>query len=215
MLGHNGSTDGMDMSLRHALLGLLDAAPMTGYELDQILDETFGYPWTAPRSQIYPSLRQMEAEGLIEAEVKHTGERERREYRILEPGRAELARWVAEPVPYAGARDAAHLKASMMNMVKLDEAEKLFLAHRDHFRQRLEIWNKRIDAIQAGTSPLLEARLRDQPPDEQAKLIAFKLCGYEGSAMRARTEIEWAEHGLVTVASLRQATRTPNSIDVA
>jgi len=57
--------------------------------------------------------------------------------------------------------------------------------------------------------------LRDQPPAEQAKFIAFKLCGYEGSAMRARTEIEWAEHGLVTVASLRQTARTPNSIDAA
>lgn len=202
------------MSLKHALLGLLDATPMTGYELDQILDETFGYPWTAPRSQIYPALRQMESEGLIEAEIKRTGERERREYRLLDSGRRELERWVAAPVLYTAARDVAHLKASMMNMLTLSEAEALFVAHRDHYRQRLATWNKRIEAIESGRSPLLAARLEGQPADERARLIAFKLCGYEGSAMRARAEIEWAEHGLVTVAALRQAAATPRPDDV-
>jgi len=193
------------MSLKHALLDLLDAEPMSGYELDQILDETFGYPWTAPHSQIYPALRQMEQDDWIAAQVKHTGERERREYRILDPGRRELERWAGEPVPYVGIRDIAHLKASMMDMLSLDQCEAIFIAHRDHYQQRLRIWNRRIEAVESGSSELLRARLANRPADEHAKLIAFKLCGYEGSAMRARTEMEWAEHGLATVASLRQA----------
>jgi PadR family transcriptional regulator, regulatory protein AphA len=199
------------MSLRSALLGLLTAEPMSGYELDRILDETFGYVWTAPHSQIYPTLRQMESDGLIEADVQHTGGRERRVYRVLEKGFDELRRWAAEPVSYTGERDTAHLKASMMHLLSLDECEAIFRAHLNYYRQRLLIWENRIEAIQSGQSPILKARLRNTEPAEHAKLIAFKLCGYEGSIMRARSEIAWAEHGLETVASLRRTTPRADS----
>jgi PadR family transcriptional regulator, regulator of vanillate utilization len=197
------------MSLRSALLGLLSAEPMSGYDLNRILDETFGYVWTAPHSQIYPTLRQMEREGLIEAEVQRTGERERRVYRVLDAGHAHLRQWAAEPVVYTGERDAAHLKASMMHLLSLDECEALFRDHLNYFRQRLTIWETRIEAIESGRSPILRARLEITAPEDHAKLIAFKLCSYEGSVMRAKAEIEWAERGLATVASLRSAGTSP------
>lgn len=193
------------MSLRSALLGLLSAEPMSGYDLDRIMNETFGYVWTAPHSQIYPTLRQMEREGLIEAEVQRTGGRERRVYRVLEAGDAELRQWAAEPISYSGERDVAHLKASMLHLLSLDEAEALFRAHLSYYRQRLLTWEHRIEAIETGQSPILKARLSSEPPERHAALIAFKLCSYEGSVGRARAEIEWAEHGLATVAALRSA----------
>jgi DNA-binding PadR family transcriptional regulator len=193
------------MSLRGALLGLLSAEPMSGYDLNRILDETFGYVWTAPHSQIYPALRQMEREGLIQADVQRTGERERRVYRVLDAGFDYLRKWAAEPVVYSGERDAAHLKASMMHLLSFDECEALFRAHLSYFRQRVVIWETRIEAIESGRSTILRARLKTMDPKDHAKLIAFKLCSYEGSVMRARAEIEWAERGLATVASLRSS----------
>lgn len=191
------------MSLRAALLGLLSAEPMSGYDLNRILDETFGYVWTAPHSQIYPALRQMESEGLIEADLQRTGGRERRVYRVLDAGLDYLRSWAAEPVVYSGERDAPHLKASMMHLLSLDESEALFRAHVSYFRQRVAIWETRIEAIESGRSTILRARLKAMDPKDHAKLIAFKLCSYEGSVMRAKAEIEWAERGLETVALLR------------
>jgi DNA-binding PadR family transcriptional regulator len=196
------------MSLRGALLGLLTAEPMSGYDLNRILDETFGYVWTAPHSQIYPALRQMEREGLIQADVQRTGERERRVYRVLDAGSEYLRKWAAEPVVYTGERDSAHLKASMMHLLSLDECEALFRAHLSYFRQRVVVWQTRVEAIESGHSTILRARLKTTDPKDHAKLIAFKLCSYEGSLMRARAEIEWAERGLSTVASLRSAAAT-------
>ena len=192
------------MSLRGALLGLLSAEPMSGYDLNRILDETFGYVWTAPHSQIYPALRQMEREGLIEANVQHTGDRERRVYRVLEAGHEYLRTWASEPIIYNGERDTAHLKASMMHLLSFEECESLFRAHLNFYRQRLIIWESRIEAIESGRSPILQARLRNVDPADHAKLIAFKLCSYEGSVLRAKSEIAWAERGLETVASLRK-----------
>lgn len=191
------------MSLRGALLALLSAEPMSGYDLDRILDERHGYYWVAPHSQIYLTLRQLESEGLIEADIRPTGGRARRVYRILDEGLEQLKKWAAEPISYTGERDAAHLKASLMNLLELDECEALFRAHLNHYRGRLLVWESRIEAIRSGQSPILRARLQHTSPEEHSKLIAFKMYGYEGSAMRARTEIEWAERGLELVASLR------------
>lgn len=51
------------MSLRHALLALLDAEPMTGYTLARYFDQSAAYVWHASHSQIYPELRRLESEG--------------------------------------------------------------------------------------------------------------------------------------------------------
>ena len=56
------------MSLRYALLALLTAQPMTGYDLARAFHTSVGHVWHAPDSQIYPELRRMEADGLLAGE---------------------------------------------------------------------------------------------------------------------------------------------------
>ncbi|WP_279581330.1 PadR family transcriptional regulator [Fodinicola feengrottensis] len=51
------------MSLRHALLALLEAEPMSGYSLAKFFDQSVAYVWHAPHSQIYPELRRMSRPG--------------------------------------------------------------------------------------------------------------------------------------------------------
>ena len=55
------------MSLRFALLASLSARARTGYDLLQIFDSSIGFVWHAAHTQIYPELRRMEAEGLLES----------------------------------------------------------------------------------------------------------------------------------------------------
>lgn len=196
------------MSLRSALLSLLSAEPMSGYDLERVLNETSGFVWTAQSSQIYPTLRQMERDQLIEAEEQRTGDRARRVYRLRKEGVEILERWVAEPVVYGPERDVAHLKASLLNLLTLDQAESLFRSHVGHYRHRLLTWERRIEGIRTGTSPILRARLGSVPAEEHDSLVAFKLLSYEGSAMRARSEIAWGELGLQRVRELREASET-------
>ena len=44
------------MSLKHALLGFLSYAPMTGYDLKRYFDQSIHHFWNANLSQIYPRL---------------------------------------------------------------------------------------------------------------------------------------------------------------
>jgi len=81
------------MSLRYALLGLLRDRPASGYDLTQRFAQGIGrHAWSAKHSQIYPELRKLTEEGLIE--VVDEGTRGKRVYGTTAAGRAELREWL-------------------------------------------------------------------------------------------------------------------------
>ncbi|GAH00237.1 unnamed protein product, partial [marine sediment metagenome] len=56
------------MSLRNALLGLLNYRPRTGYELKKIFEDSIGFYWTTKTSQIYNELNKLEEKRLIKSD---------------------------------------------------------------------------------------------------------------------------------------------------
>jgi len=87
------------MSVKHALLGFLNYAPLTGYELKQFFDQSIHHFWNANLSQIYPALNRMKEDGLLTMEVDYQNDKPNRKvYSITDAGREELQRWLLEPV---------------------------------------------------------------------------------------------------------------------
>jgi DNA-binding PadR family transcriptional regulator len=85
--------------LSYILLGFLGYQPMTGYELKTVLDGSTMHFWHAHHSQIYTTLRDLEARGLLTSEVQESGDRlNRRVYTITDAGRAELQTWLDRPL---------------------------------------------------------------------------------------------------------------------
>jgi DNA-binding PadR family transcriptional regulator len=74
--------------VRLALLSLLGDGPKHGYQLMKDLQDRAGGAYRASAGTVYPTLQQLEDEGLIESE-KQGG---RRVYSLTDAGRAELAR---------------------------------------------------------------------------------------------------------------------------
>src|SRR3954468_6950598 len=99
---------GASMSLRHAVLGLLERRPSTGYELTQTFDRSLRTSWQARHSQIYPELAKLEAAGLVEV-VGH-GARRSKTYAITPAGRAELRRWLVEAEPDRSQRNESGVR---------------------------------------------------------------------------------------------------------
>ena len=86
------------MSLPHALLGLIQYQPATGYDLKITFQKSIHFFWNAALPHIYRSLKQMERQGWIVSTVEHQeGKPSRKVYRITENGRKELSRWLDEP----------------------------------------------------------------------------------------------------------------------
>ena len=94
------------MSLKHALLGFINYGPMTGYELKKFFDTSVAHFWNAELSQIYPALKQLEGDGLVEMKVDVQEDRPNRKvYHLTETGYAEIARWLEEAVPERFTKD--------------------------------------------------------------------------------------------------------------
>src|SRR5690554_2998219 len=91
------------MSLRHALLALVSGGPLTGYDAVKHFHSSVGHLWHAPDSQIYPELRRMQAEGLLDATEVPWGTKTatKTQYSLTEAGRTALQTWQNNPLTYA------------------------------------------------------------------------------------------------------------------
>ena len=58
------------MELRDAILGLLSWKPASGYDLKRIISESEVFYWSGNNNQIYKSLLELQAEGLVTHQVQ-------------------------------------------------------------------------------------------------------------------------------------------------
>lgn len=96
-----------------ALLGMLSLAPMSGYAMRQLMEWSTGNFWQESYGQIYPTLRKLREQGLVELETAGGGGRdgtaagseapaasgsrrgrESKVYRLTEAGRTRLHAWL-------------------------------------------------------------------------------------------------------------------------
>jgi DNA-binding PadR family transcriptional regulator len=99
------------MSLKNALLGFLNYGSMTGYELKKIFDPSIGHFWNAELSQMYPTLKQLESEGLVEMAVEVQADKPNRKvYSITDDGARELSDWLVQPATPDQVREPLMIK---------------------------------------------------------------------------------------------------------
>lgn len=185
------------MSLRYALLALLRAGPMSGYDLQKVFSVSVGHVWHAHDSQIYPELRKMANDGLIEPEEQRRGELGRRKlYHITPSGERAFAEWMNSPLEYQRVRDPAHLRASYLEYAEPAAVRAFLRGHIDQWQGELALWEAEIERIDELRNPMLARRLESAGPADREATIAYKRFTYEGLVDRARAEIAWAQRGL-------------------
>lgn len=88
------------MTVKHALLALLDHRATYGYQLHGLMEETLGNPWSINVGQIYSTLSRLERDGLVERRQGGQDEKDkdRKIYEITEKGKDELVRWLQIPL---------------------------------------------------------------------------------------------------------------------
>lgn len=113
------------MSLRHAILGILNHREMHGYQIKCVLEQGISTFWPVKLAAIYPGLRRLEEEGLVawRREAGADGRPDRKVYAITKGGQEELARWRRLPpegVP--SVRNPLYLKLLFATEADLPEA---------------------------------------------------------------------------------------------
>jgi PadR family transcriptional regulator, regulatory protein AphA len=95
----------------YVVLGMLRLGLRTGYDIKQLVDKSTRFFWAASYGQIYPELKKLEEQGLVEGAADPQGGRRRRAYELTAQGEQALDEWLRAP-DTAGVemRDPALLK---------------------------------------------------------------------------------------------------------
>lgn len=109
-----------NMSLRHALLGLLSERPASGYDLLKQFETSLATAWPATQSQIYTELTKLADTGLIM--VAAEGPRGRKEYALTDEGLAELRHWLTETKPQRNTRSDILLRVFFLGVLTPEQA---------------------------------------------------------------------------------------------
>ena len=127
------------MSLKHAILGFLQYAPSTGYELKSIFDTSVRHFWPADQAQIYRTLADLTEDGLASMQVVVQEDRPNRKlYSITEAGRDELHRWLSQPALLSDPRSPALVQVFFAGQLSDEQLLAMFEGAAGEFRQVLE-----------------------------------------------------------------------------
>jgi DNA-binding PadR family transcriptional regulator len=130
------------MSLREAMLGLLDDGPMTGYDIKQFFRNVIRHFWSVSDGQLYPTLKKMHEDGLISLEVvEQKGTANKHVYSITDAGRERFARWLREPVTkFEELKEPFVLKVFFFSKLSREEI-------REHLHTQLELHSRILEEI--------------------------------------------------------------------
>jgi len=191
------------LSLRYAILAILTAAPLTGYETAKRFEGSVGHVWHAPDSQIYPELRRMEAESLVEGREERWGPNSQKtRYYITAEGEAAFRSWMATPLRYAPWRDVAHMQAAYFEWTDPESVRMHLEQHAQHYQDQIQQWSSQVQDIESHEHPMIAARLQRYPAEQHERIVAYKSFAYDGLIRLAQAEVDWANRGLELLAAL-------------
>lgn len=166
------------MSLRHAILGLLDIRPMSGYELKKVIDDSVGHFWTADQSQIYRTLASLVDDDLAARRTVVQDDRPNLHvHTVTDSGLAELDRWLASPMQSSPTREPFLARLFFADRLSVDDVRELLDARRQEA-------NRLLAALEAVPIPATtSADLGDM----------LRLATRANGIAHARAELDWLD----------------------
>lgn len=169
------------MSLRYAVLTLLDIEPGSGYDLKRRFERSVSHFWSASHQQMYRELHRLHEEGLLDCtEQPQAGKPDKKIYSLTDLGRQVLRDWVRQPAPPQKIREPFLIQ--------------LFAGHHLSREQAREAVQRQLDQHRALLDSYLEQNekvLDSDPALQQRFWLAHQtlLLGIEAE----KTWLEWGE----------------------
>lgn len=129
------------MSLKYSILGLLHYRDLHGYRIKEVIEQNFGHMWSINYGQIYPNLKKMLEEGLIDVEEENRiGGKgpPRKLYSITDKGKEIFAQWLASsPEREMLLRDPFLMRFVFFGFGEKEKALTIIDEQIDHYQQQL------------------------------------------------------------------------------
>ena len=177
----------------YVILGMLSIkSNLSGYEIHKAIEDNFGSFWGESYGQIYPSLKRLAAEGLIEPCKPMTAPKKRRqEYALTDAGRVCLREWLALPFQNDPPRNEFLLKLFFGR----EAANGVPIMHVRELQER----NRRMLATLEGIESMARGR-ELQNPHRPYWMLTLGL----GIAL-TRAALDWGESALAELAFIEVA----------
>ncbi|WP_017558810.1 PadR family transcriptional regulator [Nocardiopsis baichengensis] len=142
--------------LELAVLGHLSEAPMHGYELRKRLNRELGAFRAFSYGSLYPCLRHLLEDGLVEAAEPRRdagGKRSRIVYRLTGPGRGALERLLSQSAPADNDDDCFGVRFSLFGRIGSDVRLRILGGRRDRMLERLQGLHDRMEGLSERGDP--------------------------------------------------------------
>jgi len=176
------------MSLPHAVLGMLNLMPMTGYDLKKFFNDSINFFWSAQMSQIYRELKSLEKKGYVVSTEEHgTKGPDKKIYSVTEQGINHLKEWLADAPEKIDEDNRNAFLLRVMLLSNLGEEELYF-----QIQKRMKKYKKDLAALQ-----IVEGKLEHylQLSGQEKDLIFWKITLRRGYS-DLTAHIAWAEESL-------------------
>jgi PadR family transcriptional regulator AphA len=187
------------MSLPHALLGLLNYGPATGYDLKAAFENSINLFWNASLPQIYRTLNQMKKDNWLAFTVEHQeGKPSRKVYRLTANGKKELRNWLTTPPEFPEPKNSLLVKLFFGNQMDKKDLAANLRKWREHHVEFLEMMDKNISPIAQRYADKIDAK----------EDMQFWLMAADYGIRNARMVIEWCDSALGFVEKGKKITIT-------
>ena len=169
------------MSLSHVILGWLSYEPMTGYDLNAVIEISTQHFWSTSQSQIYRTLNKIEEEGWVSQEVILQEDRPpRKVYEISPLGEEELRRWLATFHEPDSPRIPWLIQVFFAGQVKDEEILSVL-------EEKSANLQKRLGRIRAAR----EVSAKQFEPDEDPRDIFYWMLTIDYGETKLQSQIKW------------------------
>jgi PadR family transcriptional regulator, regulatory protein AphA len=173
-----------------AILGMLTIAPMSGYDMKQVIEQSIAHFWNESYGQIYPTLKRLAAAGQVTRKVERkSGKPDRQVYSITIKGRDALTQWLSIPAQTEPVRNEFLLKLFFGSHLASEE----IISRLQEFRAR--------HAQSIATYNATEAQLRREHANNPN--LPYWMMTLNFGRHRSKAIVDWADETVRTLQKIK------------
>jgi DNA-binding PadR family transcriptional regulator len=142
----------------YAILGILNISPSSGYDIKKYSDKVLSGFWNENFGHIYPTLKMMLEDGMIDIFLKEKNEKKVR-YGITEKGKQELETWLLEETMQQPIRSEFMLKLLFSSSQPRENVTRMLENYKEIHEKNMEKYLEKQKDLELGIQEISKERV--------------------------------------------------------